>query len=286
MPLDDGRPAVVKITPSPDAEVLRHEGGIMATEAMVHRRIASLPGSRVPTPTPLYAGKEFLVVSLLDGMAWDKAAAHPSPTAEAALHREPGAITARLHALTPQDGRFGDPVAESALSARDWRTAFTAMVEALSEDAERGRFPLGLPPDDARTAAAECGYALDEVTEPRLVQLRPVAGRRLRRSRGRGRAPPAHRTDRPRTGLPGRSGRRPVSPSFGGATGPDSDPVAGCAGGSLDFAPALHHRLALHHLHLGLVLVVECGPHGDDADHLASCRRHFADALDRLRALG
>jgi hypothetical protein len=56
--LDDDRPAVVKLAPPPDVEVLRYERGILATEAMVYRRIAALPGGGVPTAELIYAGEE------------------------------------------------------------------------------------------------------------------------------------------------------------------------------------------------------------------------------------
>ncbi|MER6977860.1 phosphotransferase family protein [Streptomyces carpinensis] len=102
--LDDGRPAVVKIAPSAGAAVLRYELGILATEAMVYRRIAGLPDGGMPAPSLLHVGKEFLVISLLQGTAWDKAADSLSPTVHAALRRELGAI-ARLHTLAPEDGR-------------------------------------------------------------------------------------------------------------------------------------------------------------------------------------
>ncbi|MFC5666331.1 phosphotransferase family protein [Kitasatospora misakiensis] len=167
--LDDGRPAVVKLAPPVDVAVLRYERGIMATEAMVYRRIQAPPGGGVPTPALLYAGEDFLAVSVLEGASWDKAADRLSPAAQAALRRELGAITARLHTLAPEDGRFGYPAAESGMSASDWRRAFTAMVDALLDDAERWQSPLGVPPAEIRTLVAEGGYALDEVTEPRLV---------------------------------------------------------------------------------------------------------------------
>jgi aminoglycoside phosphotransferase (APT) family kinase protein len=105
--LDDGRPAVVKLAPPDGAAVLRYERGILGTEAMVYRRIAGLPGGGVPTPELLYAGREFLVLSVVEGTAWDKAADRLTHPAEAAARRELGAITARLHTLAPEDGRFG-----------------------------------------------------------------------------------------------------------------------------------------------------------------------------------
>ncbi|MFF8593904.1 phosphotransferase family protein [Streptomyces sp. NPDC015220] len=306
--LDDGRPAVVKLAPPADAAVLRYERGIMATEAMVYRRIAALPGGRVPAPALLYAGEGFLVVSVLDGIPWDKAVDHLSPADRATLRRELGAITAHLHTLAPRDGRFGYPAAESALSAPDWRTAFTAMVEALLDDAERWRSPLDVPAAGIRALVAEGGYALDEVTEPRLVHFDLWPGNIFidvsqvgtdtgtcggtngqGRAGGQGARPPRV------TGLIdherafwGDPAAELVSLAHGGDAGPDSDLVAGytAAGGGLDFTPALRHRLALYRLYLGLLLVVECGPRGYGPDHLAFCRRTLAEAGSRLRALG
>ncbi|MBT2420700.1 aminoglycoside phosphotransferase family protein [Streptomyces sp. ISL-22] len=285
--LDDGRPAVVKLAPPTDVAVLRYERGIMATEAMVYRRIAALPGDWVPTPALLHAGEEFLAVAVLEGTPWDKAADRLPPAAQSALRRELGAIIARLHTLAPEDGRFGYPAAESALSASDWRTAFTAMVDALLDDAERWQSPLGVPPAEIRTLVAEGGYALDEVTEPRLVHFDLWPGNIFVDVSDNG-APPriAGLIDHERA-FWGDPAAELVSLAFGGDTGPDSDLVAGYTevGGDLDFTPAFRHRLALYRLYLSLLLVVECGPRGYGADHLASCSHTLTDTITQLRAL-
>lgn len=287
--LDDGRAAVVKLAPPVGAPVLRYERGIMATEAMVYRRLASLSGGGVPTPALLHAGDGFLAVSVLEGTPWDKVADRLPPTARTALRRELGAITARLHTLAPEDGRFGYPATESALSAPDWRTAFTAMVDALLDDAERWQSALGVPPADIRTLVAEGGYALDEVTEPRLIHFDLWPGNIFVH------VPAGDASDPWITGIIdherafwGDPAAELVSLAFGGDAGPDSDLVAGYvqAGGRLDFTPAFRHRLALYGLYLGLLLVVECGPRGYGADHLASCRRTLNDRVAELRALG
>jgi hypothetical protein len=91
-----------------------------------------------------------------------------------------------------------------------------------------------------------------------------VAGQYLRRPWRRRDAGPDHRTHRPRTCVLGRPAAELVSLAFCGDTDPDSDLVAGYieAGGSLDFSPALRHRLVLYHLCLGLLLVAACGPRG------------------------
>ncbi|MFG2271174.1 phosphotransferase family protein [Streptomyces chartreusis] len=286
--LDDGRRAVVKVAPLPDTSVLRYERGILATEAMVYRRIARLPGGGVPTPELLHAGEEFIAVSVLDGTPWDKADDGLPASTRRALRRELGAVAARLHTLAPEDGRFGYPAAESALSAPDWRTAFTAMVDALLDDAERWRSPLGVPPADIRTLLAEGADALDEVTEPRLVHSDLWPGNIFIDAGGGDRRPRITGLIDHERAFWGDPAAELVSLAYGGPTGPDSDLVAGYteAGGTLDFTPALRHRLALYHLYLGLLLVVECGPRGYGSDHLAYCRRTLDDNLAGVRALG
>ncbi|WP_367319204.1 phosphotransferase family protein [Streptomyces sp. HUAS ZL42] len=287
--LEDGRAAVVKLAPPDDAPVLRYERGIMATEAMVYRRLAPLAGNGIPTPELLHAGEGFLAVSVLEGTPWDKVADGLPRTTRTALRRELGAITARLHTLAPEDGRFGYPAPESALSAADWRTAFSAMVDALLDDAERWQSPLGVPSADIRALVAEGGYALGEITVPRLIHFDLWPGNIFVH------VPDGDGSDARITGIIdherafwGDPAAELVSLGFGGDTGPDSDLVAGYvrAGGLLDFSPALRHRLALYGLYLGLMLVVECGPRGYGADHLAFCRSTLNDRIVELRALG
>ncbi|MGW4208117.1 phosphotransferase family protein [Lentzea sp. NPDC004789] len=276
--LDDGRAAVVKLAPPADVPILRYERGIMATEAMVYRRLAVLPD--VPAPELLREGPDFLAISLLEGTPWDKATDLPDAT-QRALRRELGAITARLHTLTSDE--FGYPAAESGLSAPDWKTAFTAMVDALLDDAERWQSDLQTTPAEIRALVAAGGYALDEVTRPALIHfdLWPgnifIDGTRI-----------IGLIDHERA-FWGDPAAELVSLAFGGDVGQDSDLVRGYveAGGVLDFTPAFQHRLALYHLYLSLLLTIECSPRGyTDENHLTFCRGYLADNLARLRALG
>ncbi|GGN17583.1 phosphotransferase family protein [Streptomyces fuscichromogenes] len=284
--LDDGRAAVVKLAPPAEAPVLRYERGIMGTEAMVYRRLAGLADGAVPAPELLHRGTGFLAVSVLEGTPWDKAAERLPAATEAALRRELGAVTARLHTLTSEDGRFGYPAPEAELSAADWRTAFTAMVDAVLEDAVRWGSDLGVPAAGIRDLVAEGGQALDEVTEPRLVHFDLWPGNIF----------VDDRADAPRiTGLIdherafwGDPAAELVSLEFGGDIGPDSDLMAGyrAAGGRLDHSPAVRRRLALYGLYLGLILVVECGPRGYQGDHADWTRRHLTERVAALRASG
>lgn len=293
--LDDGRPAVVKLAPHDGVPVLRYERGIMATEAMVYRLAATAPGHGVPMPELLHAGDGFLVLSVLEGTPWDKLGKlgkltdEIPPTTTSLLRRELGRIVASLHRLAPEDGRFGYPAAESALSAADWRTAFTGMTEALLEDAARWDSPLGVTPDEVRTLVAEGGYALDQVTEPRLVHFDLWPGNIFVRMTGDGSAARITGIIDHERAFWGDPAAELVSLAFGGDTGPDSALVAGYtdAGGRFGSGPAFRHRLSLYGLYLGLLLVVESGPRGyDDADHMAFCRDYLDARITELRALG
>ncbi|OAH12951.1 phosphotransferase family protein [Streptomyces jeddahensis] len=281
--LDDGRPAIVKLAPPADVPVLRYERGIMATEAMVYRRAGGDPAG-IPMPELLFSGADFLAVSVLDGTPWDKLSDALPGSAHSALRHELGRITAQLHALTPEDGRFGYPAPEAGLSAPDWRGAFTAMVEGILDDAARWESPLGISAADVRALVAEGGYALDEITEPRLVHFDLWPGNVFVDDSG---ARVTGIIDHERA-FWGDPAAELVSLAFGGDTGPDSELVAGYieAGGRLGSGPAFEHRLALYRLYLGLILVVECAPRGYDAEHLAYCRGALDGWVSDVRKLG
>ncbi|MEU6346923.1 aminoglycoside phosphotransferase family protein [Streptomyces sp. NPDC046977] len=278
--LDDGRPAVVKVAPPPEAAVLRYERGIMATEIMVHRRAAALDG--VPLPELLHAGPDFMALSVLPGTPWDKADDRLPPGRQPALRRELGRIAARLHTLTSQDGRYGYPAPEAGLSAADWPSAFAAMVEAMLEDAVRWHSPLGVPAEEIRELVAAGAPALARVDRPRLVHFDLWPGNVFVSGDG---TAVTGLIDHERAFF-GDPAAELVSLGLGGDTGPDSDLVAGYreAGGHLDFGPGMRQRLALYRLYLGLIIVVECGPRGYGADHLRSCRAALARWTDEARA--
>ncbi|GAB3108379.1 aminoglycoside phosphotransferase family protein [Streptomyces calidiresistens] len=287
--LDDGRPAVVKFAPGPGAPVLRYERGILATEAMVHRRLASVA---LPLPELIHRGPDFLVLAVLDGTPWNKVADTLPGPVNARLRRRLGGHVARMHTLRPADGRFGYPAPEAGLSAEDWPTAFTAMVEALLDDAARWDAPLGVTPDEVRGLVAAGRPALAEVTEPRLVHFDLWPGNVFV-----GVPDPADPAGARVTGLIdherafwGDPLAEWVSLAFCGDIAPDGDLRAGyrAAGGRFAEGPTADHRLALYRLLLGLILVIECEPRGFAAgnpDHLAYCRDTLAGWVADLRAL-
>ncbi|MDX6312024.1 MAG: hypothetical protein QOF44_1488 [Streptomyces sp.] len=289
--LDDGRPAIVKVAPPADVPVLRYERGIMRTEATVYRQLAAVGG--IPLPELIHQGPDFLVISVLDGIPWDKAGDQVPTDRQDALRRELGRITARLHTVRSPDGRFGYPAPEAGLSGADWPTAFSTMVEAILEDAGRWDSPLGIAPDEVRSLVAAGADALGEVTDAALVHFDLWPGN-IFISAGvtadvtsDGRPPGVTGLIDHERAFYGDPAAELVSLDFGGGIAPDGPLVAGYleAGGRLPFGPSLRHRLALYRLYLGLLLVVECGPRGYGADHIASCRRTLDSWAAALRDL-
>lgn len=278
--LDDGRPAVVKIAPPPDALVLRYERGIMATEVMAHRRMAAL--GDVPLPELLHAAPDFMTLSVLPGTPGTR-----RRTASPRTGRPRCAVnwagSWRGCTLAPEDGRYGYPAPEAGLSAADWPTAFRVMVEAMLEEAVRWSTPLGVAPDEVRALVAEGADVLAEVTEPRLVHFDLWPGNVFVAEDG---SAVTGLIDHERA-FWGDPVAELVSLALGGDAGPGSDLVAGYheAGGTLDFGPSTLHRLALYRVYLGLILVVECGPRGYPADHADHVRDVLRRWVAELRAV-
>ena len=289
--ISDGRRAVVKIAPLPSTPVLRYELGVMGTEAMFYRRAAELDG--VPIPELLQEGTDFLVVSAVNGSPWAEAASHLSAADRGTLLRELGQIAARIHALSCPDGRFGCPAPQAGLIAGDWRAAFTAMVEAILDDAARWDSPIGISPAEVRQMLADGSDALGEVRKASLIHFDLWPGNIFitgSRSTPGSRPRVTGIIDHERA-LWGDPAAELVSLEICGPAGPGSELAAGYrdACGRLDFTPALRYRLALYRLYFGLILVTECGPRGYPPDWVAQCRARldgWVSALREFRAVG
>ncbi|MFH8802708.1 phosphotransferase family protein [Streptomyces sp. NPDC017936] len=284
----EGDSAVVKMCPAPDAPVLRYERGVMGTEAMFYRRVASLSG--FPTPELLHEGPDFLLISELPGEPWKNAVRQLPEGEKGKLMRQVGGIVAALHSVECEPGRFGCPAPQAALLAGDWPTAFLAMVEAILEDAERWRSPLGLPHSDVRGLVKAGTRALEEVRRPSLVHFDLWPGNLfVDPGSVSGGAPPRVTgvIDHERA-FWGDPVADLVALQICGDVGPGSGFLAGYLenGGRLEYTPSVVHRLALYRLYFSLVLVVECGPRGYGGDHLEWCRAQLDASVETLRVLG
>lgn len=76
---------------------------------------------------------------------------------------------ARLHQVTGP--AFGYPSGALGPLAPDWRTAFTAMLDAVLDDAVRYDAWLPVPVDEVARTVRAAYDTLDEVTVPRLVHF-------------------------------------------------------------------------------------------------------------------
>ncbi|MCX3290036.1 aminoglycoside phosphotransferase family protein [Streptomyces sp. NEAU-H22] len=161
--LTDGGRYVLKVPPAAAVPGLRHEKRLLVSEAEFYRAAAR---ADVPAPHEVSAGDGFLLMTAVPGEPWDGTLTDAEQTA---LRAELGRQVARLHRVTGPG--FGYPSGALGPLVPDWRTAFTAMFDAVLDDARRYGARLPRPVDAvARTAASAYG-ALAEVTDPCLVHF-------------------------------------------------------------------------------------------------------------------
>ncbi|WP_243076757.1 phosphotransferase family protein [Microbacterium sp. SS28] len=163
----DGRRAVAKIVGADATRLFTYERGLLATEALTYRMLAS---TGVPVPEVLHTDftrsildADIVVADHLPGTPW--LSLELDETATATVRRNLGAVMACI-AQEPAPA-FGYPAAQAGLAADTWSAAFRLMVEAVLADAER--WQVELPAARARAVLATHSGALGAVTHPRIV---------------------------------------------------------------------------------------------------------------------
>ncbi|GAA3137139.1 aminoglycoside phosphotransferase family protein [Planomonospora alba] len=280
--LTDGREVVLKLSPPPELEQLTYERHLLRTEAMVYRT-APLPG-----PELLHAGfddpvlgGDYLVLSALDGVAWNRAERLPAGP----LWHQVGACMARLHEVTGDV--YGYP--HAGLTGTTWRSAFLTMVRAVLGDAARYAVPLPVPAEVVASAVEAASPALDEVTVPHLVHFDIWPGN-VFVSAADGAVPRVRAIIDHERAFWGDPLADFVTPTIFGELAEDAPIVAGYreAGGTVPFDGAARVRLALYRLYLSLILLVENGPRRYPEEEYAPIRdgavADLARALDVLAA--
>ncbi|SEP72126.1 Fructosamine-3-kinase [Streptomyces sp. yr375] len=157
--LTDGSRYVLKVAPT--APGLRHERRLLVGEAEFYRGAAE---ADVPAPRVVARDGSWLLMTWCPGDTWSGAL---TLAEQRALRAELGGQVARLHEVTGPG--FGYPTGALGPLAADWRTAFTAMFDAVLADAREYRARLPRPVDEVAAVARSAYDALDEVTVPRLV---------------------------------------------------------------------------------------------------------------------
>ncbi len=166
--LSDGTRYVLKVPPPPTVPGLRHERRLLVAEAGF---CAGAKRARVPAPRAVSLAPDdsepYLLLTACPGVPWPEAA--PAGEERDALRTELGRQVAGLHRVTGT--AFGYPSGALGPLAPDWRTAFTAMTDAVLADARDHRPWLPRPVDEAAALFRAAAPALDEVTVPVLVHF-------------------------------------------------------------------------------------------------------------------
>ncbi len=269
--LTDGSRYVLKVPPGGAVPGLRHERELLVSEAEFYRSAAR---AGVTAPHLVAGGDGFLLMTACPGEPWDGTLTDAEHTA---LRTELGRQVARLHRVTGPG--FGYPSGALGPLAPDWRTAFTAMFDAVLDDARRYGAWLPRPADAvARTAASAYGV-LDEVTVPCLVHFDLWRGNILvDRSAGRARVGGLIDGERMFWGDPLADF---ASLALLGDIRRDEAFLAGyrAAGGRAVFDVPARRRLALYRAYLYLIMLTETVPRAVGEEQRRRVRETVAPEL-------
>ncbi|MET7989161.1 aminoglycoside phosphotransferase family protein [Streptomyces sp. NPDC005281] len=171
--LRDGRQAVLKIAPPGDVTVLTRERGMMRTElaamALVRER------TTVPIPRVDHADlsgelveADYFFMEFVDADNFGLAVQDGRLPAEVvtAGNRQLGALNRELNSIVgPHFGPLRGP------GSATWREAFTQVLEDTLADGRRTGVDIGWHYDEIRSVLVENASALDDVSEPRFVEV-------------------------------------------------------------------------------------------------------------------
>ncbi|MES4902222.1 MULTISPECIES: aminoglycoside phosphotransferase family protein [unclassified Streptomyces] len=284
---DDHRQWVVKIPPPLETPGLGHERELLRGEVAFYTSAATAADIPVPEVVhgeldPHAAGGPYLISTLRPGTPWHEISGTIADDERRRLREELGRLVARLHTVAGTG--FGYPAEPFGPPAATWRQAFTTMMGAVLDDAERYRARLPVPPDRVRGLFAAAADVLDDVIVPVLVHFDLWEGNLL---------------------LDGEAGARTISGVIDGERMFWGDPVAdfvslallgnveddadflagyAAVAGPPRFDDSVRLRLALYRAYLYLIMLVEGVPRGYSPEQWDGTRRNVTPQL--LKALG
>jgi Predicted aminoglycoside phosphotransferase len=284
--LEDGRRAVLKVSPPPSFVVLRYERDILATEVAVHRRLAEAgllaPKVLAYSPEGDFIGHPWFIMDYLEGEPLMRLRRKLSRRARDAIDGQVATQAAAVNGILGE--RFGRWREDQTASA-SWPESFLAMVEELFEDARDKQVGLPRPEAEVRSLIESARPALETVKEPRLVLWDLHDGNVIARA-----DPPTMvgflDTDRALWGDPLMEFYfRKLS--FASQAWRSAYAEASLErGGPVDADERASTRCALYELYLALVMVIESAYRGYGLVHRAWTRAYCARAIGGLdRAL-
>ncbi|KOV36316.1 aminoglycoside phosphotransferase family protein [Streptomyces caelestis] len=286
--LADGGRYVLKVPPAPSVPGLRHERRLLVSEADF---CAGAAEAGVPAPRAVSVGGDtsvpYLLMTACPGEPWTEA--EPADGERAGLRTELGRQVARLHRVTGPG--FGYPSGALGPLAPDWRTAFTAMTDAVLADARDYGARLPRPVDEVAAVLRAAAGALDEVTVPALVHFDLWPGNILVERPAAGEARIGGLVDGERM-FWGDPLADFVSLALLGDIRTDRAFLAGYgeAGGRAVFDTAARVRLALYRAYLYLIMITETVPRAVGDEHERRVQETVAPeltaALDEIGDLG
>lgn len=284
--LTDGTRYVLKTPPAATVPGLRYERELLLSEAEFYRAAAV---AEVAAPHVVALGDDSSVPHLLmtacPGEPWDGSV---NEAERPPLRRELGRQVARLHTVTGPG--YGYPSGALGPLAPNWRTAFTAMIDAVLDDARDygARLPRSA---DQVAGTLRAGFpALDEVTVPALVHFDLWDGNILLDRPAGGELRIGGLIDGERM-LWGDPLADFVSLALLGDIKKDEAFLAGYreAGGRAEFDVPARLRLALYRAYLYLIMLAETVPRAVDEDGQRWVQTVVAPelvaALDEIEAL-
>jgi aminoglycoside phosphotransferase (APT) family kinase protein len=278
----DGSVLVIKLAPGPDVTNMRHERGLLATEALFYERtqdVAVAVPKALARGAELEAAGEWLVMTECGGQNWSELTERIDEQQRRSLRYELGRQVAYVHTVTGP--AFGYPSESVGPLRGTWRSAFTDMLEAVLDDADRFNAPLPWSTEHIRAAYAANSAVLDDVTVPRLVHFDLWDGNILIDGLdGSGEPRIGGLIDAERA-FWGDPLAEFVSLALFGDIQQDDAFLDGyrTAGGSATFDEPERRRLALYQTYLYLIMLVEAVPRAFDETHRA---RRYEQVVPQL----
>jgi aminoglycoside phosphotransferase (APT) family kinase protein len=280
----DGSVLVIKLAPGPDVTNMRHERGLLATEALFYERTQDV---EVAVPTVLAHGAEledageWLVMTECGGQNWSELTERIDERRRRTLRHELGRQVANVHTVTGP--AFGYPSESVGPLRETWRSAFTDMLEAVLDDADRFNASLPWPTEHIRAAYAANSAVLDDVTVPSLVHFDLWDGNILIDGLDGSGAPRIGGLIDAERAFWGDPLAEFVSLALLGDIQRDDAFLDGyrAAGGSVTFDEPERRRLALYRTYLYLIMLVEAVPRAFDESHRAWRYEHVVPELEK-----